>query len=191
MSNPRVSWDGNTNRAPEGKKGMRGSGLISAGNISCCFPMNSDMVPKWKMNAFQSKHRQSNIKYLISRGKGWCPRAQGKLMDLKLDKQILSSKYPCRIHRKLSFIRGKKKKNKKKKRKKRFFAKKFYPCADIWGYMKLTNMKTSPNSLLAQSSFSLPNQGKSMVSTKLTVVTSAPAGVLCQCLSFQIGAKLL
>lgn len=52
-------------------------------------------------------------------------------------------------------------------------------------------MKTSPNSLLAQSSFSLPDQGESMVSTKLTVVTSAPAGVLCQCLSFQIGAKLL
>lgn len=44
-------------------------------------------------------------------------------MDLKLDKLILSSKYPCRIHRKLnSFIRGKKK---------RFFAKKFYPYADI------------------------------------------------------------
>lgn len=92
MSNPKGSWDGNANRAPEDKERMRGSGLISAGNISCCFPMNSDTVPKWRMNVFQSKYRQRNIKYLISRGKGWSPRALGELIDLKLDKLILSSK---------------------------------------------------------------------------------------------------
>lgn len=50
--------------------------------------MNADMVPKWRMNTFQGKHRQSNIKYLTSRGKGQSPRALGKLMDLKLDKLI-------------------------------------------------------------------------------------------------------
>lgn len=94
--------------------------------------MNSDMVPKWRMNAFQSKHRQSNIKYLISRGKGQSPKALGKLMDLKLDKLILSGKYPCRSYSKRKGFIGVKKK---------WYFEKFYPHTDIWNYMKLSNMK--------------------------------------------------
>lgn len=127
-------------------------------------------------------------------------------MDLKIDKMILSSKYPCRIYSKLRglfwvflcdffffwlcglgifvcvcglvlfcCVRS-------------YFTKKFYLCTDIWDYMKLTNMKISPNSPPAQSSFNISSQGELTVSTKLTGVISMH---LCDCLSSQIGVKLL
>lgn len=54
-----------------------------------------------------------------------------------------------------------------------YFIKEFYQYTDIWVYMKLTNMKISPNSPLAQSSFSLSSQGGLTVDTKLIGVISA------------------
>lgn len=50
------------------------SGLISIDNVSCFSSMNFDIALEGRKDSVQSQPRQSNIKYLISKGK--IPRSQ-------------------------------------------------------------------------------------------------------------------
>lgn len=50
------------------------SGLISVDNVSCFSSMNFDIALEGRKDSVQSQPRQSNIKYLISKGK--TPRSQ-------------------------------------------------------------------------------------------------------------------